>query len=335
MVLKMSVPNRFHAMMSRFAAIVSLGTVALCAGAKEKVIASNDVTDSRPKVCVIAHGATVDGQSRSDVAQAIGDSIGSYLMKQGGYRVFQPVASARPAKRKKMEGYGSNMTANVAGQAQGVEPVPGSDFVYTFSLFGEGESHRLTLKKVEGETAEVVGMEETTTHGGLDMMFTSIPIVMSQLESKGRGGREFPVTQSPAEIRETIRSAVPVQKTSPSEQMESPGLREFNEMQNRAPNEYGGVSLSSIPKALTYQPLGAIQWINDTWKFCIIHPQPGHRFAVNQSLDVLYDEDGLPYGSLSVDALDSGKVVAGFGRTPSHHPLFRGDVVYGWAPPLK
>jgi len=106
-------------------------------------------------------------------------------------------------------------------------------------------------------------------------------------------------------------------------------------MSSRTPAEFGGVPLANVPKALIYQPLGAIEWINETWKFCIIQPQSGHRFAVNQSLDVLYDEDGKPYGSLSVDAVDSGKLVAGFGRTPKHHPLFRGDVVYGWAPPLR
>lgn len=324
----------FHAMMSRLVAIVLLGSVSPHVHAKEKVQSASDAVDSRPRVCVVSHGATVDGQVRNDVAQAIGDSIGSYLIKERNCRVFQPVTSPRPAKRKKSETYGAVMGNDVEA-AIVHEPAPGSDFVYAFALLGEGSSHRFTLKKIDGGTAEVVGIEETTTHGGLDMLFTTIPIVMKQLEAKGRPQAVFPRTQSPAQIRETIRPAVAVQKTPPMKAEESPGLREFAEMQNRAPAEYGGVLLGSIPKALTYQPLGAIQWINDTWKFCIIHPQPGHRFSVNQSLDVLYDEDGLPYGRLRVDALDSGKVVAGYGRTPTHHPLFRGDVVYGWAPPLK
>jgi hypothetical protein len=38
---------------------------------------------------------------------------------------------------------------------------------------------------------------------------------------------------------------------------------------------------------------------------------------------------------MRIDAVDSGRMVVGFGRTPRHHRLFRGDVVYGWAPPLK
>ncbi len=317
--------------MSHLTAITFLGLCLHAVLAPGSAHASASVTDSRPKVSVIAHGVTMDGQVRNDVAQSVGDSIGSCLMKSGTCRVFQPVAAAPAPKRKKPGQYGA-IAGNAPALSPVVEPAPGSDFVYAFTLLGEGTSNRLTLKKIDGETSEVVAIEETTTHGGLDMVFTSIPIVLKQLEARSRRETAFPQTQSPAALREIILPAVAMTR-APA--VESPGLRAFEESQYRVPAEYGSVDLRHVPKALIYQPMGAIQWINDTWKFCIIHPQPGHRFAVNQSLDVLYDEDGKPYGSLRVDALDSGKIVAGYGRTPTHHPLYRGDVVYGWAPPLR
>lgn len=289
--------------------------------------------DERIKVSVVPHGATVDGQIRNDISQAVGDSISAYLIKAGTYRVYDSMEAPRPPRRKKAASYAG---ANPESDQPLAQPAPaaGSDFIFAHSLLGDAGSHRLTLKKIQADTAEVIAIEETSSTGGLESVLSSIPALMQRLDSKGRREVVFPQSQSPAQVRETIRPARPVQATPPGHGG-SPGLREYSQAASRAPLEYGGVPLSSVPKALVYQRLGAIEWINETWKFCIIQPQSGHRFAMNQPLDVLYDEDGKPYGSLSVDALDSGKVVAGFGRTPSHHPLFRGDVVYGWAPPLR
>ncbi len=289
----------------------------------------------RKKVTVIPHGAAVDGIQRSDIAQAVGDSISSFLIKTGTYRVFDATAEGpRPPRRKKNVSYAGAAPENGSLSQPPAAPA-GTDFIFAHSLVGEAGVHRLTLKKIDAETSEVVAMEEKSTSGGLEALLAGIPALMHQLEARSRREVAFPQSQSPAEIRETIRPARLVQVAAPPSSDASPGVRAFAEAGSHTPSEYGGVPLASIPKALVYQPLGAIEWINDTWKFCIIQPQAGHRFAINQALDVLYDEDGRPYGSLKVDALDSGKVVAGYGRTPKHHPLFRGDVVYGWAPPLR
>jgi hypothetical protein len=40
------------------------------------------------------------------------------------------------------------------------------------------------------------------------------------------------------------------------------------------------------------------------------------------------------YAHLRVSAVERGGVVLDMGHTPDHHPIFRGDKVYGWAPPL-
>ncbi len=284
--------------------------------------------DSKPRVSIVAHEVTLNGQSRPDVAQSISDNISATLIKSGHYRVFQPPAPAKVVKRKKDANYGSAFGAPDSLPLP-VEALKGSDYLYSFNVLGEDRTFRLTMKKIAAATSEVIGVEETSASGGIDILFAMVPSTLHQLEAKGmRRAVVFPRSQSPAQAREVILPAIAVYR-------ESEGLREFYASQNRVPPEFGKMDLKNVPKAWIYQPMGAIQAINDAWKFCIINPQAGHRFAVNQNLDVLYDEDGKPYGSLKVDALDSGKVLAGFGSTPTHHPLFRGDVVYGWAPPLR
>jgi hypothetical protein len=278
----------------------------------------------------MAQTVTLDGQTRLDLAQAVADSLSATLIEGKQYRVFQWRPAPAPSKRKKDAFYGT---------AADKLPLPGStqpisDFTYSFNLLGEEGTYRLTMKKEVTATAEVLHVEETRASGSLEVLFAMVPSTLRQLEAKTKPRTlAFPRSQSPAQAREVILPAIAVNR-QPVEAI-SPGYKAFLESQDRVPSEYGMMKLKDVPKALTYQPMGAIQFINDAWKFCIIQPQAGHRFAVNQNLDVLYDEDGRPYGNLKVDALDSGKVVAGFGRTPGHHPLFRGDVVYGWAPPLK
>lgn len=288
--------------------------------------------DERPKVSIVAQQVTLDGQTRSDVAQSIADSLSATLIETKSYRVFQVRATPMAIKRsKKDQNYG------VAAPEKLPLPAPAAtvgDYVYSFNVLGDDNTYRLTIKKEVAATSEVIHVEETKASGDLEVLFAMVPSTVRQLEAKTRPHvAAFPRSHSPAQARETIRPAVAV--TYPAEARESAGLREFFEAQNRVPPEFGKMNLKDVPKALVYQPMGAIQFINDAWKFCIIQPAGGHRFAINQNLDVLYDEDGRPYGSLKIDALDSGKIVAGYGRTPYHHPLFKGDVVYGWAPPLK
>ncbi|MBL9117431.1 MAG: hypothetical protein JNJ83_20660 [Verrucomicrobiaceae bacterium] len=288
--------------------------------------------DERPKVSIVALQVTLDGQTRHDVAQSIADSLSATLIETKSYRVYQVRATpSSPRKTNRDQNYGAVVPEKLPLPTPAVTL---GEYVYSFNVLGEDNTYRLTIKKEVASTAEVLHVEETKASGDLEVLFAMVPTTLRQLEAKTRRqSSAFPRSQSPAQAREIIRPAIAV--TYPAEARESPGLREFFEAQNRVPPEFGRMNLKDVPKALTYQPMGAIQFINDAWKFCIIQPTAGHRFAVNQNLDVLYDEDGKPYGSLKVDALDSGKIVAGFGRTPYHHPLFKGDVVYGWAPPLK
>ena len=317
--------------------MIRIAATLLFIAAAGRVEANNDSSkmppvDARPRVSIVAQEVTLNGEVRADVAQAISDSISSNLIKSGQYRVFQPQAMLRPTRKKRDAAYGAVGGAPEALPLGNVTPNKDSDYVYAFNVLGDQGNYRLTVKKLAAATAEVLLVEETNAVGSLDMLFSAVPVALRQLELRGRvTPRPFPQSQSPAQAREIIRPAVAVQAAYE----QSAGLREYYASLSRVPPEFGNMDLKNVPKALIYQPMGAIQAINDAWKFCIIQPQAGHRFAVNQQLDVLYDEDGKPYGTLKVDALDSGKVVAGFGRTPGHHPLFRGDVVYGWAPPLR
>jgi hypothetical protein len=86
-----------------------------------------------------------------------------------------------------------------------------------------------------------------------------------------------------------------------------------------------------VPKALVYRHLGTVNYINPTWKFCIIDPVRGYRFHEQDPMHILWDE-GDVYAHLRVSAVERGGVVLDMGRTPDHHPIFKGDKVYGWAP---
>jgi hypothetical protein len=306
-------------------------------GVASLALARSPADDSRSKVVILSHGASIDGVARPDLSQAVTDSISSSLVRSGRYRVYEHTEGPRAPRRQKSANYAAASPAHPTGKAAASGSTE-ADYWFAHSLLGDAYAHRLTLKKIAATSGEVLAVEEVATTGGLDALLRIIPNSLAQLETRSLKVVAFPRTQSPAALREIIRPAISVLPTPqplPTSLDESPGLREWRRMAETTPSEYGGIPLASIPKALIYQPLGAIEWINETWQFCIIHPRAGHRFAVDQPLDVLYDEDGRLYGSLKVDALDSGKVVAGFGRTPRHHPLYRGDVVYGWAPPLR
>ena len=76
-----------------------------------------------------------------------------------------------------------------------------------------------------------------------------------------------------------------------------------------------------------------MNYINNTWKFLIIDPVRGTRFSEQDPMHILWDE-GDVYAHLRVSAVEQGGVVLDMGHTPDHHPVFKGDKVFGWAPPL-
>lgn len=92
--------------------------------------------------------------------------------------------------------------------------------------------------------------------------------------------------------------------------------------------------LGSVRKALVRRQLGTVNYIDKSWKFCIIRPMKGTTLNKNNNLHILWDERDV-YAALRVCAVERGGVVADMGHTPNHHPLFHGDKVFGWAPPLR
>ncbi len=311
--------------------VIALLTLVGIPGLAEQSPTPPSGSGSRPGVLVQPGEVSFNGVPRPDSAQTITDTISSALIKMGSYREFEPTPAPPPTRRKKVTRYGAAAPEELP--LSGVN-MPAGDYVFAFNLVSDEVGHHLTLKKLKAGSQEVLEFEELHKKGGLDQLLASVQQTLKILESKGRRVVAFPRTQSPAQLRETIRPAVAVTAGGRS-QGESEGWLAHQRSLEHAPAQYGGMHLKHVPKALIYQQLGAIELINDPWKFCIIKPAPGYGPRVNEELDVLYDEDGKPFGKMRIDAVDSGRMVVGFGRTPGHHRLFRGDVVYGWAPPLK
>ncbi len=277
----------------------------------------------RPKLAIIAEDITVNGQARPEIAQALVDGLSVGLLKSGQFRIFTPPVS------------GQRMDGQLGSPSKGLRALEGEslDYVVTLSLLGENDSFRLTMKKVRVSTQEVLEAHQYDASGNLGKVFDLTPKIVASLEYRSRSVTGvFPRSQSPAEI---IAPAikVPVVATQRSSSPASPAYDPWANVP--VVDQYTAEDIRRAPKALIYQRLGSIQHIDPIWKFCIIRPESGLSFRKQEALHVLYDEDGTLYGDLRVSGMDSGKVIADFGRTPSHHPLFPGDEVFGWAPPLQ
>jgi hypothetical protein len=77
-----------------------------------------------------------------------------------------------------------------------------------------------------------------------------------------------------------------------------------------------------------------VNYINNSWKFCIICPTKGTTLRENDNLHSLWDK-GDVYAASRACAVERGGAVADMGHTPNHHPLFLGDKIFGWAAPLR
>lgn len=277
----------------------------------------------RPKVVIIPSDVTVDGKARPDIAQALADSFSAGLLKTGDYRVFQADVPAPKGKGKKGE-------LALGSSSGGKATVPADvDMKFIFNLVGEENDYRFTLKKVRATDSEVLEVHEIETHGKLDKVFGLVPNVLMKMQAKVKQKPAFPSTQSPAQIsgRPPVAPAPVVAATGSAHAgYTSAGV---------IPAEYANIDFSKVPKALIYQNVGKVQFINEAWKFAIIRPQSEVKLKMSDSLHVLYDEDGRIYADLKIANFDSGRVIADFGnRTPGYHKIFPGDQVYGWAPPL-
>lgn len=282
----------------------------------------------RPKVVVVPDDVTVEGKARPDIAQALADSFSAGLLKTGDYRVFQaePVA-LKGAKNKK----GDVRLGSSSGGARMPSDV---DIKFTFNLVGQDDDYRFTLKKVHASDSEVLEVHEFETHGKLDKVFGLVPNVLMKMQARVKQVPAFPRTQSPAQVSGVAAPAVvsrPVAPAAPASSSNSAFWRSRPDL----PSEYAGIDFSKVPKALIYQRIGAVQFINEAWKFAIIRPQSDVKLKLADGLHILYDEDGRIYADLKIANFDSGRVIADFGnRTPLHHKIFPGDEVFGWAPPV-
>lgn len=285
----------------------------------------------RPKVLIVPSDVTVDGKARPDIAQALADSFSAGLLKTGDYRVFQNDVAQPKAKGKKGD--------LSLGSSSASHKIPTDvDLKFVFNLIGEENDYRFTLKKVRASDGEVVEVHELETHGKLDKVFGLVPNVLMKMQAKVKQKPAFPSTQSPAQVSGVIEPVMPVAPRVPlaftSNGTGSPAVTVS--AYGTVPDEYANIDFSKVPKALIYQQVGSVQFINEAWKFCIIRPQSDVKLKMSDALHVLYDEDGRIYADLKIANFDSGRVIADFGnRTPIYHKIFPGDEVFGWAPPAK
>lgn len=279
----------------------------------------------RPKVLIVPSDVTIDGKARPDIAQALADSFSAGLLKTGDFRVFQNDVAQPKVKGKKGD---LSLGSSSAGRK-----IPADvDLKFVFNLVGEENDYRFTLKKVRAGDGEVIEVHELETHGKLDKVFGLVPNVLMKMQAKVKQKPAFPSTQSPAQISGVLE---PVQAATPRVPLASAaGPSAYGTA--GVPDEYAHIDFSKVPKALIYQHVGSVQFINEAWKFCIIRPQGDLRLRLADALHVLYDEDGRIYADLRIANFDSGRVIADFGGgTPSYHKIFPGDEVFGWAPPAR
>jgi len=281
------------------------------------------------KVVVVANDVTVDGKSRPDIAQALADSFAAGLLRTGDYRVFQAEVPVAKGKGKKGDlALGSPSSGVMAKAPADV------DLKFAFTLVGEENDYRFTLKKIRASDNEVIEVHELETHGKLDKVFGLVPNVLMKMQAKVKQKPVFPRTQSPAQL-----SGIPAPAAQPAATAVRPasgGSGGYWTTTSQVPREYANIDFSKVPKALIYQHVGSVQFINEAWKFAIIRPQSDLKLKLADPLHILYDEDGRIYADLKIANFDSGRVIADFGnKTPVYHKIFPGDQVFGWAPPVR
>jgi len=271
----------------------------------------------RPKLALYAEDVTIDGQPRPDLARALSDSLSAGLLKRGQVRVFS-LESAAGRDATGMLASPASSTANRVNKLLD----DGLDYVMTFNVMGINSEYLMSVKKMRARTHEVVEAHQFTSVGRETGLFKLMATVLEQVDPRPYGrSKVFPRTQSPA----VLAASPPVRVVI------KPEVAAYDPWkQNVLPVH----DLSSVRKALVYRHLGTVNYINNSWKFCIIRPTQGTSLSENDNLHILWDE-GDVYAALRVCAVERGGVVADMGQTPNHHPLFHGDKVFGWAPPLR
>lgn len=277
----------------------------------------------KPKVAIFAEDVTVDGTRRPDLGRALADSLGTSLLRRGQMRVFNLTTA---------ETKSGTQTLMLPESGKTLTPAVGKDVDYllSFNLFSSANEHRLTVKKTLAATSELVDSHQFFACGRVSDVFSLLRKVVDRVDPLPVR-HAFPTTQSPAAIRAAQPDPWPPARPSFwAGDYANPASPAYDPWKANLATQY---DLKNVPKALVYRELGSIQHIDNTWKFTIVRPVKGVELRTNDPLHVLYDE-GDVYANLRVGTVEQGGAVADFGgKTPEHHPLFRGDKVFGWHTP--
>jgi hypothetical protein len=304
-------------------------------GVFASVTASADSTISlaeRPRLALYAEEVTIDGQPRPELARALADSLSTALLKRGQVRLF----SLESAATRDATGVLASASPDVSAQRLNRLIDDGLDYILTFNVVGISGHHLMSVKKMRARTHEVVEASQYNCVGREAGLFKLVAQVLESVDPLPSGRRGvFPRSQSPAQYQIAPQPESPpivIAKALPAgRSVIASAAPEYDPWKQNLVQPY---DLSRVPKALIYRHLGTVNYINSTWKFCIIDPVRGSRFSEQDPMHILWDE-GDVYANLRVSAVERGGVVLDMGRTPDHHPIFRGDKVYGWAPPLQ
>lgn len=275
----------------------------------------------KPKVAILAEDVTVDGTRRPDLGRALADSLSTNLLRRGQVRVFNLTTEETKSGTQTLA-----VTKEDAVKTPALDK--DIDYLLSFNLFSNANEHRLTVKKTRVSTSELVDSQQFFTYGRVSDVFSLVSKVADRVDPLPVR-HNFPATQSPAAIRAAQPDPLPYQ-TFWAGDYANPASPAYDPWRANVAAQY---DLKNVPKALIYRELGSIQHIDNTWKFTIVRPVKGVELRANDPLHVLYDE-GDVYANLRVGTVEKEGAVADYGgMTPEHHPLFKGDKVFGWHTP--
>jgi len=178
-------------------------------------------------------------------------------------------------------------------------------------------------------TSELVDSQQFFTHGRVSDVFSLVNKIADRVDPLPVR-HAFPATQSPAAIRAAQPEPHPPQRSFWAGDYTNPASPAYDPWRS---NQVAQYDLKNVPKALIYRELGSIQYIDKTWKFTVVRPVKGVQLRTNDPLHVLYDE-GDVYANLRIGTVEKARAIADYGgATPEHHPLFKGDKVFGWHTP--
>ncbi len=290
------------------------------------------VKADRPRLGLYAEEFTIDGKPRPDLARAVTGSLTTALLRRQQVRLFNLESAALQDAAALL-----SSATHPASAGRRVDDILAGrlDYLVTYSVVGIRQRQVLTVQKMRASTHEILLSRQFPHQGAETAILCLIPAVLDEIDPlMTRPSSAFPRSQSPAMYLAAPQPPSPpitVARALPAGQ---PVIMEQEPAYDPwAQNLHPPYDLARVPKALVYRHLGTVRHIDNTWKFCVIHPVRGTRYQEQDPMHILWEE-GDVYAPLRVSAVERGAVVLDLGRTPDHHPVFVGDKVYGWAPPL-